>query len=92
VGVDAENFSGEDCWQDKGKRITTPPWLILPYLYIKVYGTNRKEWEGAIAEIVDVAQLKVELREGKQISQEELNKLKEAQGISDEDISSLIIK
>lgn len=57
-----------------------------------MYGTNRKDWEPAIARMVEVEKLGVELHEGHQISDEELKKLKEAQGLTDEDISSLIIR
>lgn len=59
---------------------------------IQVFGTNRKEWEPAILKIVDRDQIKTELREGAQISEDELKKIKEAKGISEDDISALIIQ
>jgi hypothetical protein len=59
---------------------------------IQVYGTNRKEWEPAIHIKVDPGQIKYELREGSQISDEELKKIKESKGLSEEDISALIIR
>jgi len=59
---------------------------------IQVFGTNRKEWEPAILKLVDRDQIKYDLHEGAQVSEEELKKIKESKGITEDDISSLIIR
>jgi len=62
---------------------------------IQVYGTNRKEWEPAILKLVDRDQIKYDLREGSQVSDEELKKIKDSKGITEDDIddiSALIIR